>query len=273
MLESLVVSSDGTPIRYFDSGGDGPTVVLLHGATMTFRSNFESRFVPDDDGRLVPTAGPTLTSRLLHEGVRVIGIDARGHGGSGRSNDPDCYRGDAHARDVAAVVDALEVDDVHVVGYSMGSITAGRLIGLDKRVRSVVLGGTGPVHVEGHPTDLWDRLSLAGRCLQTGDFSAHQALDYVRHFAELDPLHDCASIGAALIGLEPIPRARLEAANLPVLVVNGAGDNPDDDVATLSALIPGSIGAVAGAADHGTAPSDDAYQREIIEFLCRQWSA
>lgn len=229
--------------------------MLLHGATVTSRSNFETRLRRDDNGHLATVPGDTLTSRLLDEGARVVGVDARGHGGPGRSDDPDRYRGDAHARDVIAVIDALDVDNVHLVGYSMGSITSGRLIGLEHRLRSVVLGVTGPLHVEGHPTDLWDRLALAGRCLQADDFAAHPTLEYFRVFAGLDPFHDFASIGAALIGLQPTPPARLDAASIPVLVVNGGGDNPDDDVASLSAMIPGSRGAIAGTADHRTRPA------------------
>ena len=98
MLERTVASFDGTELWFSDSEGDGPAVVLLHGATMTSVSNFDTYFAAGSDGRIGPMPGPTITSLLRDHGARVIGIDTRGHGRSGRSGDPERYRGDTHAR-------------------------------------------------------------------------------------------------------------------------------------------------------------------------------
>jgi pimeloyl-ACP methyl ester carboxylesterase len=216
------------------------------------------------------TDGSTVASRLVEAGARVIGIDARGHGGSDGPTDPEHYRGDAHALDVVRVIDAVGDGAVDVVGYSMGSVTAMRLLGIEERLRSVVLGGTGPLHVEGYDDELWQRLQTAGRCLLADDFSAHPELTIFGDFVRLDPDTATAGVGAALIGLEPAPPDRLTAARVPVTVLNGSQDYPEDADA-LAALIPGAVGAVAGVGDHPTSPSDDEYQREIVDILARHW--
>jgi pimeloyl-ACP methyl ester carboxylesterase len=269
--ESSVVSFDGTTIWMSDSQGNGPVVVLLHGATMTSITNFETRFGFGDDGRIGPVPGATVASALRDAGARVVGVDARGHGRSGRSPDPARYRGDAHARDVQPVIGALGGDEVDVVGYSMGAMTAARLLGDELRLRSVALCGTGPDHVEGHATELLDRMSEVGRCFQSGDWANHPKHKPYRAMARLDPVHDFASIGAALIGLDPVPVTRLEDAATPVLVLNGGGDDPDDAAIRLAAMIPGADALVAGSADHALACSDDDFQSALVSFLRERW--
>jgi pimeloyl-ACP methyl ester carboxylesterase len=272
MAESLVPSFDGTPIWFTDSGGDGPPVILIHGVTMTFTTNFQSRYGPTDDGGVGLVEGSTIASRLREEGGRVIGVDLRGHGRSGRSPDPSRYRGDAYARDVIAVADTLGLAQFDVVGYSMGAMTAARLLGIEPRLHSAVLAGTGPVHITGVPTDLYEDLSIVGHCFQAGNWSEHPNAKAYRVFARLDPVHDLASIGAALIALEPVPRERLAAATVPVMVINGGDDDPED-VEPLAAMIPGAIGVVAGDGNHGTACSDDAFQIDVVRFVTRQWES
>jgi pimeloyl-ACP methyl ester carboxylesterase len=270
MAESVVASFDGTPIWIADSGGDGPAVMLLHGATMTFLTNFESRFGVTDDGRVDLVPGATIASRLRDEGGRVIGIDLRGHGRSGRSPDSSRYRGDAYARDVIAVADALGLARFDVVGYSMGAMTAGRLLGIEPRLRSAVLAGTGPMHVTGESTDLYERLAIVGHCFRTGNWSEHPNAKPYRAFARLDPVHDFASIGAALLALEATPRERLAAATVPVMVINGGDDGPEG-VEPLAAVIPGAVGVVAGDGNHGMACSDDDFQVAVVRFVTSQW--
>ena len=268
MAERSTRSFDGTEIWWSDSEGDGPVVVLLHGVCMTSISNFEIHFGIDGAGRVAPTEGPTIASLLRDEGARVIGIDARGHGRSGRSSDPGAYRGDAHAQDTMSVIDAVGVDAVDVVGYSMGGLTALRLLGREHRLRSVALCGGGPVWLEGGD-DRWTR--ECGECFQSNDFSAHPEYKPFRAYARLDPIHDFDSIGAAMIGIESITDPWTPVAGVAVMVLNGGDDDGDDDAARLASLIPGAISKVAGACNHGMAPSDPPYQDALIEFIEDNW--
>ncbi len=232
MTERIVESFDGTEIWFSDSEGDGPVVVLLHGATMTSISNFDTYFAAGSDGRIGPMPGPTITTLLRDRGARVVGIDTRGHGRSGWSGDPERYRGDAHARDVGRVLDALDVAKVDLVGYSMGTMTAARLLATERRLRSVALCGTGPWFLEGAFTPM----SALGRCFQGNEWADHPEFKGLRACARLDPVHDFDSIGAAMIGMEAVPADCFANVEVPVLVLNGGGDDPDGDAAALAAL-------------------------------------
>ncbi len=264
-----VASFDGTEIWFSDAEGSGPVVVLVHGVSMTSISNFDTHFADDGTGRISPLPGPTISSRLQGAGARVIGVDARGHGRSGRSSDPRSYRDDAHARDVACVLDAVGADEVDVVGYSMGGLTAARLLGIDDRLRSVALCGVGP-GIFGGGNDEW--IHGCGECFQSNDFAAHPEYKSFRAFARLDPVHDFDSIGAAMIGVDPITGPWERVAGVSVLVLNGGNDDGDGDAARLASLIPGAESRVVGIGDHGMAPSDRLFQDELLGFLAESWS-
>jgi len=97
-------------------------------------------------------------------------------------------------------------------------------------------------------------------------------LKVYRYGARLDPDHDFGSIGAAYIGMEPVPRARLAAANVPVIVINGGHDDGDGNAAKVAAMIPGARSVVAGDGDHMTTCYDDAFHVAVISFLHAQWN-
>ena len=61
---------------------------------------------------------------------RPIGVDLRGHGGTDKPEPPDPYHYDGMAADVVAVLDAMGLDDVDIVGGSLGG---GVAIHVDRR--------------------------------------------------------------------------------------------------------------------------------------------
>lgn len=91
----------GAALRYADSGGEGPPVVLTHGAGMDHRA-----FAPQ-----VPA--------LLHAGYRVITWDLRGHGDSLLARPTRFTAADALA-DLEALLDALHLESPVLVGHSLG---------------------------------------------------------------------------------------------------------------------------------------------------------
>jgi len=95
------VPHDGARIWYA-SYGEGPPVILLHGA---FGNG-------EDWGNQVPA--------LMRAGYRAILVDSRGHGRSTRDAGPLGY--ERMAADVVAVMDALRIDAARVVGWSDGAI-------------------------------------------------------------------------------------------------------------------------------------------------------
>lgn len=94
-----VPSADGVPIRYEASGQGSPAVVLVH-CWMCDRHLWD---------HAVP--------RLARD-HRVVTLDLAGHGESGRAR--KAWTVEAFGEDVRAVVEALGLDRVVLVGHSMG---------------------------------------------------------------------------------------------------------------------------------------------------------
>jgi non-heme chloroperoxidase len=97
-----ITTHDGGKLFVVDSGGDAPVVVLCHGYTAT--SQFWALTQPD----------------LVARGLRVVAFDQRGHGHS--ESGSDGFGVAALGRDLATVLEALDLTDAVVVGHSMGGI-------------------------------------------------------------------------------------------------------------------------------------------------------
>jgi pimeloyl-ACP methyl ester carboxylesterase len=98
------ISAGGLGIGY-DLHGSGPPLVMLHGATSTGREDFAAQ---------VP---------LLSKAFRLYLPDARGHG-STQWDAANGFTYDQLVDDVLAFVDALGLDTFHLLGFSMGAMTA-----------------------------------------------------------------------------------------------------------------------------------------------------
>jgi 2-succinyl-6-hydroxy-2,4-cyclohexadiene-1-carboxylate synthase len=85
--------------------GSGPPLLLLHGFTGSVRSWDEVR--PD-----------------LAHAARVIAVDLIGHGLTASPDDHRRYTLEWSARDLVALLDALDLETVDVAGYSMGGRVA-----------------------------------------------------------------------------------------------------------------------------------------------------
>jgi pimeloyl-ACP methyl ester carboxylesterase len=127
--ELSVLTDDGVTLHGEQSGPadhdrpgvGGDPIVLLHGLTAT------RHYV-------------VMGSRLLERsGHRVIAYDARGHGRSTPAPDPAAYGYERLARDLAAVLDALQIPRAALAGASMGAHTALRFA-LDHPERVAALG-------------------------------------------------------------------------------------------------------------------------------------
>lgn len=120
--------ADGNTLNYEDTGGTGRPVVLIHGWPLNLDS----------------WAGQT--GALAAEGHRVITYDRRGFG----SSEPSArYDYDALAADLAALLDALDLHDASLVGFSMGGGEVVRYIAHhgEDRLHSVVLAAAIPPYL------------------------------------------------------------------------------------------------------------------------------
>ena len=126
-FEQKSFDSKGVKISYLDHG-KGEVVVLLHGFSASIGMMWDLDLRPE-----------------LTKGFRVVAPALRGHGRSGKPADAKDYGADL-AEDVVRLLDHLKVEKAHVVGYSMGSSVAGKLLASHPdRLLSVTFGGGGPL--------------------------------------------------------------------------------------------------------------------------------
>jgi pimeloyl-ACP methyl ester carboxylesterase len=114
----------GVNIRYIEKG-EGEPLLLIHG----FSVNTEFQW------------GGNLNR--LAENYRVVALDARGHGKSDKPHGPEHY-GALMADDCIRLLDHLDIDRAHVMGYSMGGAIVLNLVArYPDRLLSAVVGGNG----------------------------------------------------------------------------------------------------------------------------------
>jgi non-heme chloroperoxidase len=117
---STITTRDGTEIYYKD-WGEGPVVAFSHGWPLSSDAWEDQMYF------------------LAAHGFRTIAHDRRGHG---RSTQPwDGNDMDTYADDLGELLDALDVEDVTLVGHSTGGGEVARYIGRHgtDRVAKVVL--------------------------------------------------------------------------------------------------------------------------------------
>ncbi|MFJ8857398.1 alpha/beta fold hydrolase [Streptomyces sp. NPDC102451] len=248
---------DGLTLRYWswsrDPDGALPPVVLLHGFAAHARLNWE---------------GPGVVEALVARGRRVYALDARGHGESDRPHDDTRYGESLMARDVRLLIDRIGVDQVHVVGYSMGAVVAVLAAAEDRRITRLVAGGigAGAVEVGGLDTRVMPP-ELVSAALTAED--AADAPERTRAFRVLadtaggDRLALAAQIRAVHRGALPLDRI-----TVPTLVLTGAGDPLATRPEVLASAIAGAELTVLPG-DHLTAVRDPGFAEAIAAFLSR----
>src|SRR5215471_10741468 len=143
---SYITTTDGRQIFYKDWGA-GTVVTFSHGWPLTADAW---------DGQML---------FLTQHGFRCIAHDRRGHGRSTQTSIGNDMNG--YAEDLAAVIEALDLKGVTLVGHSTGGGEVARYIGRygTKRVAATVLIAAVPPIVvksaanpEGLPIDVFDGL-------------------------------------------------------------------------------------------------------------------
>jgi pimeloyl-ACP methyl ester carboxylesterase len=119
------VAANGLEIAY-ETHGSGPPLVMLHGATSIGRDDFAAQI-------------PLFSKRF-----QLILPDARGHGHT-RWDAADGFQYDWLVEDVAGFTEALGLETFHLLGFSMGAMTALQFAtALPERLRTLVVVGISP---------------------------------------------------------------------------------------------------------------------------------
>ena len=270
---STITTRDGTELYYKD-WGEGPVVTFSHGWPL----NADAW-----DGQML---------FLAQNGYRAIAHDRRGHGRSTQSsngNDMDTY-----ADDLAAVVEALDLSDVTMVGHSTGGGEVARYIGRHgtaRVARAVLISAVPPIMLktdanpEGLPIELFDGLRAAlfkDRSQFYKDFAiqffganrpgAKISQGTLEEFwlwsmqAGLKNSYDCIKAFSETDFTED-----LKKFDVPTLVLHGEDDQivPIKDSAMKSArLIKGAKDVYYPGAPHGiTSTHQDQINSELLAFL------
>lgn len=214
---------------YYEDQGAGQPVVLIHGYPL--------------DG----ASWEKQTSALLEAGYRVITYDRRGFGKSTKT--AGGYDYDTFAADLNNVLTSLDLSEVVLVGFSMGTGEVGRYLGTYGSARvakAAFLGSLEPYLLQtddnpgGVPQDVFDGLKdavTADRYAFFTDFfknfyNADTFLGTPRLSQEvLDAGWNLAASAGAIASVAAQPtwltdfRADIPKIDVPALIVHGTADN------------------------------------------------
>jgi len=126
MSETRYIEHRGIRTAYTDSGGEGISLVLVHGYTGS-KLDFRDEVA------------------LLAETRRVINIDLRGHGESTNTDDEDSYTIETLIADLDSFIDSLGLESLDILGHSLGGMVVMRYAAKrSEKVRSLILMDTHP---------------------------------------------------------------------------------------------------------------------------------
>jgi pimeloyl-ACP methyl ester carboxylesterase len=238
-------------IAYLDEG-EGAPILLVHGFASSKNVNW---------------VYPTWVSELKKDGRRVIALDNRGHGDSGKLYDAEQYHIGTMADDVTALMDHLGIARADVMGYSLGArMTAWLARSQPQRLRSAVFGGIGIGLIEGGGPG-----ETVAEALEA--VSLEDVIDPVgrtfRAFAD-QTRSDRRALAACLRGSRRL-MTREEAAGItvPVLIAVGTLDDIAGSAEALGSIIPGAEVLDIPNRDHMRAVGDKVYKTGVLEFLSR----
>jgi non-heme chloroperoxidase len=270
---STIITGDGTEIFYKD-WGEGPPVTFSHGWPLNS---------DQWDGQML---------FLAQNGFRAIAHDRRGHGRSSQTSSGNDM--DGFADDLAAVIEALDLHDVTVVGHSTGGGEVARYIGrhgTSRVAKAVLISAVPPglpksdANPEGLPIEAFDGIR-AGLMADRSQFYKELAVPFYganRDGAEvsqgvLDEFWAWSMQSGLKNSYDSVTSLAetdftedLEKFDVPTLVLHGEDDQivPVRISAMRSArLIKGAKDIYYPGAPHGiTATHQDQVNAELLAFL------
>ncbi|MBL4610880.1 alpha/beta fold hydrolase [Halopseudomonas sp.] len=245
-------SFDGVEIYYQTWGRKSakPPVVLHHGYVANSSANWIL---------------PGMVRRLTRAGRHVITYDARGHGRSAKPLGQAAYGESRMASDFSALLDELRLEQVDLVGYSMGATVALLAATQEPRIRRLVAGGVGGdvLHLDSpHRAD--GRKALANAMLASRWSIHNPTLAGFRFLAEM-VLADRKAMAAQALAFHA-QRIPLEQISAPTLIIAGDRDTFAKQPGKLQKAISGAeLKVVSG--DHTTVLIKPSFQSAIVDFI------
>jgi pimeloyl-ACP methyl ester carboxylesterase len=244
-------------VAYMEAG-QGPPLMMLHGLGGN-ASTWAQQY------------------RELGGERRVIGWDAPGYGASDPHPDPGA---DSYADAVAALLDALELEQVDLLGHSMGGVIAPRIVQRHPgRVRRLVLSAT-RASFAGESAEGFARRVEEFQTLTPEEFGQRRAESMVSSAAPAEVFQAVARVasevrregylGGVTLLSHADNRALLPRLSLPTLVVAGEDDRvaPPEHSQEIAGLVPGArLEQLPGAAHAAYVEEAARYNALLRDFL------
>ncbi len=241
-----VASFDGTEIAVHRLGAGRP-VLMLHGLFSSAEMNW-LRF--------------GHAQKLADAGFEAIMPDLRAHGASGKPHDPAAYPKGVLARDAAALVAKLGLEDYDLAGFSLGARTAARAVIGGLKPRKLVLAGMGLEGLAG-----WNRRSAffidaINRFdeVKRGD-PAFMAVSFMKTMEV-----DRAAAKLLLQAVDDTDVTELAAITMPTLVLCGDKDQDNGSAPRLAETLPNAR-YVEIPGTHMSSVTEGAMGDALVEFL------
>ena len=263
--EDLIFDSEGVRIRYIVEG-QGDPVLLLHGFALNLDVNWRQ---------------PGIIAQLA-EHYRVIAMDNRGHGHSGKPHEPKAY-GMQMAQDAIRLMDHLKIAKAHLAGYSLGGrIATVLLTEHPERFLTVTVGAAGYWMGAQEVRRREDLAIRVAESLEQGKGIGPLILSLTPHNAQPPSLEQIEAMNQAVLSAnDPLAlaavmrgtgdlqasEAKLRANKLPVLVLAGELDPRAADAQALATVTPNARYVRIPGANHLTAFASPTFIKSFQEFL------
>jgi pimeloyl-ACP methyl ester carboxylesterase len=261
-VKGVYFDSNGVRIYYTDEGRGEP-VVLIHGFAVNADLNW----------RL-----PGITEFLAKD-FRVIAMDLRGHGLSGKPHAAEKY-GLQMANDVINLLDHLQIKKAHVVGYSLGGLIALKLAATHpQRLLSAFPCGAGWERPNNAAfLGAMERLAAdlaAGRGIKplSGNLGAGRQKPGWLHTAWVKIMtryfNDPLALAAMVRGIPglTLKEAELQGITVPVCSIIGSRDPLKAGVDAMNGRVNDFTVIVVPDADHIRTPGTEKMHRALKQFL------
>jgi len=245
------ISRNGVRL-YYRAHGTGPPILLTH----SYASTSEM------------WAGQT---KALADKYRVITWDMRGHGRSGSPSDQAAYSEAACVEDMAAVLDACDVERAVVAGLSLGGyMSLAFNLKYSERVHALVVCDNGPGYKSEKSRANWNR-SVERRALAFEE----KGLDALETIDETRAVTHRSSRGLAKAARGMMAQFGSHVINslphitVPALVLVGSNDRPLLNAAMYMAeKIPRGTNVIIPDAGHiANLDQPEAFNKAVLSFL------